>query len=225
MNFHQYKTLFYIAWFVRVNGYIPSSSELVTFIPIAQNIALQSMAYGLAKTGFDGGMSPLNYIPLTSIVPASVNFILGQPSCQEATIAAALVSAGTATVGSLVQIQTPSGHAINVAAGSFLYAIAQFLAEHNGNGTAFVNIHYSPTVTTIQLQGAVYYLIVFYILIMTGLTLKLLITIVKYLATKIKYQRYQKNQQLKMVVYLKNQTKHKRFIKYCEKLLDKSNSI
>lgn len=69
MNY--YKTLFYMAWFIRVNGYIPSSSELITFIPIAKNIGIQSIACGLAITGFDGTMSPCSFIPLTSIVLVS----------------------------------------------------------------------------------------------------------------------------------------------------------
>ena len=60
-----------MAWFIRVNGYIPSSSELITFISIAKNIGIQSIAYGLARTGFNGTMSPCSFIPLTSIVLVS----------------------------------------------------------------------------------------------------------------------------------------------------------
>ena len=107
----------------------------------------------------------------------------------------ALVSAGTTTIGSMIQISGPNGTQINLAAGTFLYAIAQFLAEHNN--TAFVNISYSPNVTRLQLQGATYYIIVFYILIMAGLSVKLCVTIVKYIITKIEYKKYQKKSTIK----------------------------
>ena len=221
MNY--YKTLIYAVWFVKVNGYIPTSSELATFIPIAKNIGIQSVAYGLARTGFDGTLNPAAFIPLTSIVPASIEFILGQPTYQEKAIAMALVSAGTTTIGSMIQISGPNGTQINLAAGTFLYAIAQFLAEHNN--TAFVNISYSPNVTRLQLQGATYYIIVFYILIMAGLSVKLCVTIVKYIITKIEYKKYQKSQQLKVIRYLKNQIKHEQFKQYCKELLNQNNSI
>ena len=122
MNY--YKTLFYIAWFVGVNGYVPSATELTTFIPITKNIGVQSLAYGLARTGFDGILNPCTFISLTSIVSASIEFILGQPTCQEKAIATALVSAGTTTIGSMIQISEPNGVQINVAAGTVLYVIA-----------------------------------------------------------------------------------------------------
>lgn len=110
-----YKTRIYAVWFVQVNGYIPTPTELATFIP------------------------------LTSIVSMSFEFILGQPTCQEKAIVTALVSAGTTTIGSMIQISGPNRVQINLSAGTFLYAIVQFLVEHNG--TPFVNILYSPNVT------------------------------------------------------------------------------
>ena len=83
---NHYKTLFYMVWFIRVNGYFPTATELTTFIPITKQIGVQSIAYGLATTGFDGTLNPTTFIPLTSI-----EFILGQPTCQEKAIATALV--------------------------------------------------------------------------------------------------------------------------------------
>lgn len=71
-----YFTIFYILWFVRINSYAPSSADLQVFIPIAKNIRLQSIADSLPESEFDNAMSQTTFIPLTSLVPASVNFIL-----------------------------------------------------------------------------------------------------------------------------------------------------
>ena len=35
-----YKTLIYIVWFVRVNGYIPTPTELATFIPLTSIVSM-----------------------------------------------------------------------------------------------------------------------------------------------------------------------------------------
>ena len=222
---NHYKTLFYMVWFIRVNGYFPTATELTTFIPITKHIGIQSIAYGLATAGFDGTVSPWSFVPVTTVVPAAFDFILSQPTCNEKAIVAALVGAGATTIGSMIQITGSNGVQINLAAGTFLYAIAQFLADPKNNGTGFVSISYSPHVTHIQLQGAVYYVIVFYVLIMAALILKFCITFVKYVITKIKYEKYQKTHRLKLIKYLKSQTKHRRFIKDCNELLNKNNSI
>ena len=115
---NHYKTLVYMVWFIRVNGYFPTATELTTFIPITKHIGVQSIAYGLATTGFDGILNPTAFIPLMSI-----DFILGQPTCQEKAIATALVSAGTTTIGSMIQISGPNRVQINLSDGRFLYAI------------------------------------------------------------------------------------------------------